>query len=241
MNSRLISASVASVLVLLIGAFWVRSSTLDLRNNASKSISSESSEDSFDPARHDPDYLAKVARSRLIGAYLESPLRNVPKYRGLLMDLLEHGYGVEEWAASLYFLKILHGHAGRSDIAHDPGYFEKLEIPLDPDKPESIRGYSVIPISRESHLEEVRRSLYLVTRIDDDKLLDQILNFDMSELANDAKVLGDRTISPGDSFYSDSDWLDDELIAARRRYGGKRKENYLTRIASEPLLPLAMR
>lgn len=61
----------------------------------------EFSEQYYDPKNHSYVYLRKVDRHHAINSFLTSTRREDPRYRKIIVLLLENGYGIDEWPSAV--------------------------------------------------------------------------------------------------------------------------------------------
>ncbi len=184
----------------------------------------------YDPERvhdrSDLEYRKKVFKHHCIGDYLHSTRKDDPAFREIICLLLEHGYGIEEWAFVV-------GTLGRYKM--DLAMFERTT--------EEGAASGTIPPeameSREWELEELRERqekrfpklvshLRGICKITNTNLVRKLWEVDIGLIEPGDGSLGEGkpAASWGDRLLTDEDWLTEEFQEARNRFDGTPPERF---------------
>ena len=186
----------------------------------------ESPEEYYDPNNRDMEYREKVAYHNQVKRFLTSTRHDDPRYRKIMSQLLEHGYGLEEWMGSVQCLLSHNAPVlAHREAMREAGYAEwEIEEAINTDNPMQGTG-------RWMQLQELRngsvyKSFAFFTGITNRALIDGFLELDMLDVKEGEKLLGEDPVTtlPGDRLLTDADWLDEEFLAAKAKYQGPPKD-----------------
>lgn len=164
----------------------------------------------------DREYRIGFERHRAIKTWRAAPCAKHPDFDGVLITLLENGYGIKEWPEAIRAI------TSWSEVEfHNANQLRQLGVGEE-DIPREVERY------RNENLGEWKRCRAMLkasTGITDDKLLDELMNIPLhwpffNDPLNTANVVNHR----GEAFLSDSDWMEPRHVEALERYSGEARK-----------------
>ncbi len=161
----------------------------------------------------DREYRLEFERHRAIKTWRGAPCAKHPDFDGVLIELLENGYGISEWPAAIRAI------TSWSEVEfHHVDQLRQLGV-----------GEVDIPRERERYRNEnlgewkrCRAMLKATTGIEDDFLLDNLMNTPLHwPLFNDPLNTVNVVNRRGEAFLNDTDWMESRHLQARDRYEGE--------------------
>ena len=186
----------------------------------------ESPEEYYDLNNRNMEYRQKVAYHHRVKRFLTSTRHDDPRYRKIMSQLLEHGYGLEEWISVVQCLLehnapvLVHQKAMR-----EAGFAEwEIEEVINTDNP--MPGTGRWMQMQDFRHDTIYRGFGFSAGITNRALIDGFLKLDMLDVKEGEKLLGEDPVTtlPGDRLLTDADWLDEEFLAAKAKYQGPPKD-----------------
>lgn len=156
------------------------------------------------------DYLMKVQKSNAIRQYLDAPRRDDPEYQSVLISLLEHGYGIEQWAptCSLILAWQMPIFLTTTDLQALGYSGETLEKKLQ----EHIDAH-------QDFKQSLLRTAAIGTGINDLGYVEELMDIPLRVARNEAPFgYSGVTATQGERLLSDADWMNKSHLAAQERY-----------------------
>lgn len=188
------------------------------------------SDEYFNPERildkDDAEYRKRLLKHRRIGDYLYSSRRYDPAFQEIMILLLEHGYGIEEWSLVIrnlgkykvgtlfdYIAEVMKETIEKTDASPEEVENWKRE------QEEFREGFRQAqdPFSLEVHL---MKKFGKVCNIEDTNLIRKLWTIDIGHIEPGDGSLGEgrpRTVW-GDRLLTDEDWLTEEFREAQARF-----------------------
>ena len=186
----------------------------------------QSPDDYYDPKNKNATYRRKVRYHQAIRTFQLSSRYEDPEFRKIMILLLEHGYGPEEWFRVVNVL--------RSTMTPAMLHKEKLES----------EGFSEFEIDQElARLDSgwaihkraldhggPQRLIAASARINERELIEELvkINFLKLGIRTNENLLSQegQFLSPGERLLTDDDWMDDEMRKAQSHYQGEPKSDF---------------
>lgn len=192
----------------------------------------ESPEEYYDPNNRDMEYREKVAYHNQVKRFLTSTRHDDPRYRKIMSQLLEYGYGLEEW---IHVVQCLLEH-NAPVLVHQKamrvaGFAEwEIEEAINTDNP--MQGTGRWMQMQDYRHDSIYRDFGFSAGITNRALIDGFLELDMLDVKEGEKLLGEDSVTtlPGDRLLTDADWLDEEFLAAKAKYQGRPKDHIDIRV-----------
>ena len=171
----------------------------------------------FDPVRamdlSDKEYRIQFERHRSIKTWKGAPCAKYHEFDGVLVKLLENGYGITEWPESIRAI------TSWSEYEHHNTNQLRLLGVAEEDIPREVERF------RNENLGEMNRCRAMLkasTGIDSDDLLDDLMNTPLhwpfyNDPLNTANVVNHR----GEGLLEDSDWMEAHHLDALANHTGE--------------------
>ncbi len=171
----------------------------------------------YDPTRawnlEDKEYRLAFENHRAIKTYFGAPCRNYPEYQGVLIRLLENGYGIREWPEAVRAI------SSWSEVEHhNTDQIRLLGVPEE-DIPREMDRY------RSENVGQWRRCRAMLkarTGIENEELLDELMDIPLHwPFYSDPLNAGGVVQSRGEPLLGDTDWMEQRHLEAIARYQGE--------------------